>query len=414
MNLASYIGSRYLRSKQKNAISLITGISIAGVVLGVAALTTVISIASGIEQEVVNKVLGVNAHVLVMKYGIDFSEYKDVMQRVKKMKGTRGMAPFVIHEMMISKGEKTAGVLVKGVDPERIGRVMDLPKYIVSGDIAGLIPTADSEATPGIVLGTTLAENLEAKVGDSVRLTTPLMSLDALGWSPSSESPKTREFRVVGTFYAGFLEYDTKLTYLDYRQAQDFFGQGDTVTGIEITINDIHQSRAFVNQLQRELGRGPYHIIDWKELNDAMYTALRQQKVVLAVVLSIIVGMAAFNIIATLVMMVFDKRREIAILKSMGARHRDILGIFVHVGAVVGAAGVALGVALGYGVCLFLEWLRWPLDPKVYLIDHLAVRFAASDFVIAAAIALFICLVATLVPSYSAATMRPVQGLHRE
>lgn len=413
MNLASYIGSRYLRSKQKNAISLITGISIAGVVLGVAALTTVISIASGIEQEVVNKVLGVNAHVLVMKYGVDFSEYPEVIQQAEKMKDTRGVAPFIIHEMMISSGDKTAGVLVKGVDPQRIGQVMDLPKYIVTGSIDGLTPNKDDDP-PGIVLGTTLAENLEAKVGDTVRLTTPLVSLDALGWTPSSDSPKTREFRVVGTFYAGFLEYDTKLTYVDYRQAQDFFGQGDTVTGIEITISDIERSQAFSEQIERDLGRGPYRIIDWKELNDSMYTALRQQKVVLAVVLSIIVGMAAFNIIATLVMMVFDKRREIAILKSMGARHRDILGIFIHVGAVVGAAGVALGVGLGYGVCLFLDWLRWPLDPKVYLIDHLAVRFALSDFVIAAAIALFICLVATLVPSYSAAKMRPVQGLHRE
>jgi lipoprotein-releasing system permease protein len=413
MNLASYIGSRYLRSKQKNAISLITGISIAGVVLGVAALTTVISIASGIEQEVVNKVLGVNAHVLVMKYGVDFSEYSQVIQQAEKMKDTRGVAPFIIHEMMISSGDKTAGVLVKGVDPQRIGQVMDLPKYIVTGSIDGLAPTTEDDP-PGIVLGTTLAENLETKVGDMVRLTTPLVSLDALGWSPSTDSPKTREFRVVGTFYAGFLEYDTKLTYVDYRQAQDFFGQGDTVTGIEITISDIERSQAFAQQIERDLGRGPYRIIDWKELNDSMYTALRQQKVVLAVVLSIIVGMAAFNIIATLVMMVFDKRREIAILKSMGARHRDILGIFVHVGAVVGAAGVALGVGLGYGVCLFLDWLRWPLDPKVYLIDHLAVRFALSDFVIAAAIALFICLVATLVPSYSAAKMRPVQGLHRE
>lgn len=414
MNLASYIGSRYLRSKQKHAISLITGISIAGVVLGVAALTTVISIASGIEDEVVNKVLGVNAHVLVMKYGIDFSEYQDVMQRVEKMPLTRGVAPFVIHEMMVSKGDKTAGVLVKGVDPERIGDVMDLPKYIVTGDIRGLIAGPDPGAMPGIVLGSTLAENLEAKVGDVVQLTTPLVSLDALGWSPSSDSPKTRELKVVGTFYAGFLEYDTKLSYVDYRQSQDFFGQGDTVTGVEITIKDINQSQAFAAQIERELGRGPYHTIDWKELNDSMYTALRQQKVVLAVVLSVIVGMAAFNIIATLVMMVFDKRREIAILKSMGARHGHILGIFVHVGAVVGAVGVVLGVALGYGVCLFLDWLRWPLDPKVYLIDHLAVRFALSDFLIAAAIALFICLVATLVPSYSAARMRPVQGLHRE
>ena len=420
--------------------------------LGVAALSVVISISSGFQDEFIKKVLGVNAHVLVMKYGVDFTEYRDVIAKAHAIPEVRGAAPFVIQEMMISKGEHTAGILLKGVDPQLLGQVLDLPTHLVAGGVeklrrpgavppkpprappippndaafsrhvdallddrpAAAAPAPPAEATtrlPGIVLGKTLAENLEAHLGDTVQVTTPLIGLDALGWSPSEAAPTSMQFQVVGIFYAGFLEYDTKLVYVDLFEAQRFFDQGDSVTGVEITVHDIQKAPAVARLVRERLGGGPYHTVDWEMLNAPLFTALKTQKIVLTIVLAVIIGVAAFNIIATLVMMVFDKRREIAILKSMGASHTAILRIFVYIGTVVGAVGVALGLGVGVGICLLLDKVGWPLDPKVYLIDHLPVTIDWLNFVITAVIAFVICLLATIWPSLSAARMRPVDGL---
>ncbi len=455
MDYPTFIGSRYLRSRRKKSISAIAIIAILGVALGVASLLVVISISSGFQDEFTKKVLGVNSHVLVMKYGIDFTEYRTVMAKAEEMPEVRGVAPFVIQEMMISKGERTAGVLLKGVSPVRLGSVLDLPSHIVKGGLEGLrvpgskppdapprdkksktaieqveeafespppTPSSLSQAKPqpaekplpGIILGTTLAENLEADVGDLVQVTTPLIGLDMLGWSPSEITPRTLAFKIAGIFYAGFLEYDTKLAYVDYYQAQRFFEHGDSVTGVEMTLHDIYAAKSVSKRIREMLGPGPYHTIDWEMLNESLFTALMMQKVVLIVVLAVIVGVAAFNIIATLVMMVFDKRREIAILKSMGATHGGIARIFLHVGVVVGLVGIAIGLAVGFGVCIFLLKIGWPLDPKVYLIDHLPVRLEAIDFVVTTVVAFVICLLATILPSLSASRLRPVDGIRQE
>jgi lipoprotein-releasing system permease protein len=464
---STFIGTRYVRSKKKRSISAITAIAITGVALGVAALCVTISIATGFEDEFTRKVLGVNAHVLVMKYGIDFTEYREVMKTVRELPEVKGVAPFVIQEMMISKDEHTAGVLLKGVDPELLGTVLDLPQHISVGSIEGLRtpgsgpppppkrrlrerplserveeppagpdagPTPSTAAPhevadagvveavepapapgplPGIVLGRTLAENLEVEVGDTVQVTTPLIGLDVLGWSPSDDTPRSLTFEVIGIFYAGFLEYDTKLVYVDLFQAQRFFDHGDSVTGVEVTVHDIKTAAGVSKRVKKMLGGGPYHTVDWEMLNEPLFTALKTQKVVLTVVLAVIVGVAAFNIIATLVMMVFDKRREIAILKSMGATHGGILRIFVYVGTVVGVVGIAIGLAVGFGACLLLLEVGWPLDPSVYLIDHLPVTLSPLDFVLTAGVAFVICLLATILPSLSASRLRPVDGLRR-
>jgi lipoprotein-releasing system permease protein len=459
MSYPTFIGARYLRARKKRSISAIGIIAIIGVAVGVASLSVVISISSGFQEEFTKKVLGVNSHVLVMKYGIDFTEYREVMTKVEQLEEVRGVAPFVIQEMMISKKDKTAGVLLKGVDPDRLGDVLDLPKHIVKGGLKGLripgsgSPSSDSSDKllfskgdhavvesgaplgkrdrmsdkrpdlphdttstiyPGIILGRTLAENLDADVGDQVQITTPLIGLDVLGWSPSDATPRTLTFEVVGLFYAGFLEYDTKLAYVDYYQAQRFFNQGDSVTGVEVTVKDIHQAKQVSQKVKDMLVDGPYHTIDWEMLNQPLFTALQWQKVVLTLVLAVIVGVAAFNIIATLVMMVFDKRREIAILKSMGATHGEIARIFLHVGTVVGLYGIAIGLAVGFGICLLLVEVGWPLDPNVYLIDHLPVQIDALDFLLTAGVAFLICQLATILPSIRASNLRPVDGIRQK
>ena len=456
MSYTSFIGARYIRSKKKRTISAITAIAITGVALGVTALLVVISISTGFQEEFIKKVLGVNAHVLVMKYGFDFREYRSVMETVKTLPEVDGVAPFVIQEMMISKDDHTAGILLKGVDPDLMGDVLDLPSHIVQGGTEGLrIPGSTSpplperlradgdlakqidetfstdggvdkatnnaeektgnnnDIVPGIILGRTLAENLDAKIGDIVLVTTPLIGLDSIGWSASENTPKTITFKVVGMFYAGFLEYDTKLVYVDLFQSQRFFDQGDSVTGVEVTLHNIHTASAVSRKVKKLLGSGPYHTVDWELLNEPLFTALKTQKVVLTVILAVIVGVAAFNIIATLVMMVFDKRREIVILKSMGATHGEILRIFMFVGMVVGLVGIAIGLLTGLAICLLLLEVGWPLDPNVYLIDHLPVTLNWIDFVVTAVVAFAICMLATILPSMSAARLHPVDGLRK-
>lgn len=494
------IALRYLRSKKRSTISIITVIAVAGVALGVAALLTVLSITTGFQEEFRNKVLGVNAHVLVLKYGLDFSEYDDVIFKAQQMPEVQAAAPFLIHEMMLAKGTRLSGVLIKGVDPRGSSAVLDLPRQLVKGSLKGLrvpgakppslptdeelkaqldneldlvlqglepranqahqempsnqkeksvavahvptpeqaelslqdanslnLPSDELEAElfgakentdpqdtvnlPGLVLGITLAENLAIKVGDVVRVVSPLSGLDTSMWSPNGGAPKSKNFVVIGIFHAGFQEYDTRLVYVDLYEAQAFFYHGDTVTGVEMSLHDIESAPRVARQLEHVLGQGPYHTLDWRELNHNLFTALEIQKIMLSLVIATIIFVAAFNVIATLIMMVLDKKREIAILKAIGAKDRSILSIFVFQGSLIGTVGTLIGLVLGGGVCWYLTAHQFPLDPKVYLINHLPVRMSGVEFMFTIATSLGITAIATVIPSLWAAKMLPADGL---
>ncbi|MBI2892302.1 MAG: ABC transporter permease [Deltaproteobacteria bacterium] len=443
MSYTNLIGLRYLRSKKKSFISVITVIAVTGVMLGVAALAVVMAITTGFQQEFKRKVLGVNAHVLVLKYGTDFSEYGEVMQTARRIRGVTGTAPFVINEMMILKGSEISGVLLKGIDPNVVGSVLDLPGQMTEGSLGGLrlagarppaarelhreagpeeVPEPASDPArpsdvarlPGIVLGHSLAKQIGARVGDQVRVISPLSGLDVSLWAPGTTTPKARDFRVIGTFNAGFDEYDTRLVYVDLFEAQRFYDQGDVVTGVELKLRDMDEASAVAEILRRKLGDGPYQVIDWEELNHNLFTALRLQKLGLSFVLTLVVVVAAFNVIGTLVMVVLDKKKEIAILKAMGTPDLGVLEIFLLQGTLIGVVGTALGVGLGLSVCFLLRAYGFPLDPGVYLIDHLPVEIDLVDFVVTGAIALVTCVGATIPPAIWAARLLPVDGLRYE
>ncbi len=511
------IGVRYLRSKKRATVSMITLISIIGVALGVAALLAVLSITTGFEKSFRDKVLGVNAHVLVLKYGREFRDYRDVLATVGEMPEVAGIAPFSINEMMITKGERRGVVLVKGVTPEGVRTVLDLPQQIVAGGLDGLrrpgsVPTrtanpkpnddwqwlrnirdgkedspppaeepslrktfweeeterreaqreaerrarrpnigeiakpADIEAMlggldvdefalpdepgweaglfrgaaqepvdtlPGIIVGKTLAEDLGLEVGDRVRLISPLAALGLALSEPGGAATRSREFRVIGVFQAGFQEYDSGLVYTDLFEAQRLFDEGDNVTGVELRVYDLDTSAQLARRIEQDLG-GAFHSLDWSELNRNLFTALEVQKIALTLVIATIIFVAAFNVIATLIMIVIEKKREIAILKAMGATDATILGIFMVQGVVVGVIGTLAGVLLGGGLIVYLDKIHFPLDPKVYLIDHLPVVLNPTVFLITIAIALLICTVSTIAPSWWAARMLPVEGLRYE
>ncbi|MDH5675226.1 MAG: ABC transporter permease [Myxococcales bacterium] len=533
MSYALSVGLRYLRSKKRATVSVISVIAVTGVALGVGALLAVVSITSGFQEEFRNKVLGVNAHVLVLKYGLNFEEYRDVVASARKMPAVDGAAPFIINEMMLAKGDRLSGVLIKGVDPDLMPTVLDLPSQLLAGSLEGLrapdarpatrpedlkadvgrdeaedldsflaqlaaagdggagegadggvaaaagiddliddvledarlgpdaedqvlesaelpeihvptpeemeaalgqleldaLPSDEAEAEliaasephraeeserrtlPGVIVGVTLAESLDIKVGEEVKVISPLTGLDTSLWKPDGGTPASRDFRVIGIFEAGFQEYDSRLVYMDLYEAQIFQDQGDTVVGVEIRLDDIDRAGEVALQLERDLGGGPFHTMDWKELNHNLFTALEVQKVMLSLVIATIILVAAFNVIATLIMIVLEKRREVAILKAMGAKDSAILQIFMVQGAAIGIVGTVIGLILGGAVCAYLSVFQFPLDPKVYLINHLPIRTSPAEFLLTVVIALAICVTATLIPSYWAARLLPADGI---
>ncbi|MFW5920785.1 MAG: FtsX-like permease family protein [Polyangiales bacterium] len=577
MSYSLQIGLRYLRSKKRQTVSVITVIAITAVALGVGALLAVLSITSGFQQDFRDKVLGVNAHVLILKYGLDFDEYRDVIARAEKMPEVVGANPFLINEMMIAHDDELSGVLVKGVDPKRMPEVLDLPEQIIAGDVGGLRkegssppvsqdeldpaspdddldamlhdlvdgdepggagtagdpdagagsvdagiggaedvdaqteealrdriaegegrqplfesereasqllgpertklpeppdagelaegpppgspgelpnldvpspeeveqalagmddgslempddegeeqlleegedrgederPTAD---LPGVVVGKTLADNIGVEVGDRVKVVSPLTGVDVSMFKPDARTPRSRDYQVIAVFEAGFQEYDSRLVYVDLYEAQRFYDNGDSVTGVELRLRDLESSGAVAEQLERELG-GPFHTMDWAELNHNLFTALQIQKIMLSIVISSIIVVAAFVVVATLIMVVLEKKREIAILKAMGATDLSVLGIFVVQGAVIGLVGTLIGLALGGGVVAYLKAYEFPLDPKVYLIDHLPVVVSPWEFLVTVLVAFGICLTATLIPSWWAARLLPADGVRYE
>jgi lipoprotein-releasing system permease protein len=387
--------------------SVFTAVSVFGVILGVGALTIVMSVTSGFQQAFRDKVLGVNAHVLVMRN--DFVSYREVMETAAGQPGVIAVQPFVFVEMLITRGKgELSGIALKGIDPD--GSVLDLPKHMVEGQV-GVLKERDGE--PTIIIGRELAHKLKANVGDIVTLVLPNLSGDWRTWSARAGTAKTRKFRVGGIFYSGFDEYDRRLVYLSVQQAQDFLGSGDIVTGVEMKVADVTEARAIAQALEEKLG-DPYTVIDWRGLNNNLFTALTIQKFALLIFLTLIIVVAAFNMVAALSMMVLDKVKEIAILKSMGASSLGVARIFQVVGMTIGGLGTALGLGLGLLLCNVVARYGYPLDPKVYLIDRLPISVDPYEIALVGGITLVICFFATLYPALKASALRPVEGLRYE
>ncbi len=616
MGFPIQLAIRYARSRKHAFISVGTLFATVGVLLGVAALTTVVSVTGGFLQEFQEKVLGVNAHVLVLKYSSDFREYREVMRKAEAVPGVLGVAPFVINPMMVTHGPHTAtGVLLKGVDDRRLASVLDLPRHVVEGKIADLgvaagpppqkkgdplgfslpdlppdtnvvairgtvedapqtadvdagakagtaeptanpadgdvvairgtvedapqtadvgasvqagtaEPTAnpadgdvaatrgavqdstspsqlveeraptrggtathDSPSTrgavppaiapdvtaptqtkspagsgqastepsdepdslpvgkiqpesgyqsrlpdsdilpeelladpcqspeaartlPGIVVGKTLKENLKLALGDCVQVTSP-----TIGFSYSGgviRAPVAKQFRVVAIFDAGFDQYDSKLVYTHLHQAQAFYDSGDSVTGVEMRIADVDRAKPIARELERRLDNGIYHTMDWEELNHGLFTALKIQKILISLVLALIIIVAAFTVIATLIMVVLEKKREIAILKAMGATDSALLRAFLYQGAFIGLVGTSLGLCAGWLTCRLLARYEFPLDPGVYFISRLPVRIEPLEFAWVGVFALAVCLAATVWPALYAARLRPAEAFRSQ
>jgi lipoprotein-releasing system permease protein len=411
-----FIGLRYLKAKRKSTfISLITLISVAGVALGVMALIIVLAVMTGFEEDLKDKILGTNAHIVVLNSAGAMDDYQALLKKVQGIDGVVAATPFIYNQVMLSSGKSVSGVVLRGIDVASDAKVTNLHKSMVEGTLQAL--ENSSAKTPGLVIGKELAKNLGLFLGDSVDVISPMGNI-----TPFGMMPKLRHFRIAGIFNTGMFEYDSTLAYVSLAEAQNFLGLGDTVTGIQLKVRDVYHTGTLAKVINRELGP-PYHARDWMQMNKNILFALKTEKSVMFIILTLIVLVAAFGIASTLFMVVMEKTRDIAILKSMGATSRSIMRIFVFEGVIIGVFGTLIGVLSGLLVALNLEPIvdlvqkvtGFELFSKdIYYLDHFPSQVIPSDVILISITAVAISFAATLYPSWAASRMSPAEALRYE
>jgi len=396
-----------------SVFSVFASVSVFGVALGVAALTIVLAVTTGFQQQFRDKVLGVNAHVIVLKSQATFAEYRDVIKTASEIDSeVIAVQPFIFAEMLVTRGKgELSGVAIKGIDPTLVRGVLDLEKHMIQGSVETLSKVPGPGELPPIIMGKELAHKLKAKVGDDVTVVVPLSNIDFDTWRAKSSAPRTRKFRVTGIFYSGFDEYDRRLMYTALGDTQELVGRGDQVMGVELKVKDVDRAEEIAKKLEKALGGPPYQVQDWYELNHNLFTALNLQKLALVIILTLIIIVAAVNMVSALTMMVTDKTREIAILKSMGSTSTSVAQVFQVVGIAIGGAGTLIGVAIGLAICHVMSSYGYHLDPKVYLIDRLPIEVRWLEVLLVCGITMAISIISTIVPASNAAALRPVEGL---
>ena len=426
MSYELLISWRHLCSrKSQKFISLITFISMGGVALGVMALIVVIAVMTGFGQNLRDKILGTNSHIVVtqaMSNGME--DYENVLERVKAVPLVKEAAPFILKQVMLTYGQRSAGVVIRGVDPEREGEISDLQKNLTEGKLSYLDhapqSAADYEAgiqRKGIILGVALATSLGTRVGDVLGIMSPSVRMTPLGIIP-----KIKMVEVVGIFESKMYEYDANLAFISISSAQSLFSMNDRVTGIEIKVADIDAAGDIALAIKDTLGY-PYFARDWMQMNRNLFSALKVEKVTMFIILVLIILVAAFNIISTLFMVVMDKAKDIAILKSMGASRRSVMQIFSMQGLIIGVCGTALGCIAGFTIVPnlneivgFIEWMfdfkAFPED--VYYLDALPSQIQWFDSFLIVIFSIVICFLASLYPAWRASRLDPVDGLRYE
>ena len=414
MGFEFFISIRYLLAKRRQTfVSLITFISVAGVAVGVTALIVVLAVMNGFHEDLRTRILGVTSHVNITSFAGSISNYREVMGEIEKQDGVVGSTPFIYAPVMMTSSGRSAGAVLRGIDPLSASRVIRLQENLIRGNLADLVQSPDvaqGRSYPGIILGAELANNLGAvRVGEFLTIVSPMGRL-----TPMGQAPKSGLFEVVGIIQSGMYEYDNTLAYVDLPVAQQFLGIGDCVTGIEVKVDDIYRAGEIAGALKKRLGP-TFYVSDWIKMNSNFFSALKLEKAVMFVILTLIILVAAFNIVSSLTMLVMEKGRDIAILKAMGATTASIRKIFVLEGFLIGTCGTTLGILGGSILCDVLKRYRIiELPPDIYHISTLPVKMEALDLAAIAFAAICISLVATLYPSLKAAKLDPVEALRYE
>jgi lipoprotein-releasing system permease protein len=413
MRYELFIALRYMRAKRREVfISLITLFSLVGVAIGVMTLNIVLSVMTGFEEDLRDRILRFNAHVLVWSDFGPMHDYRAALERIRGLPEVERAEPFVYAQLMLVTPKSVAGVLVRGVPPE--GTTDQLAGNLLEGNLGELneqfaVPLGGGRGStvklPGILLGKDLAAQLGVGPGQTVDVASPL---------GAATVPSIRRFVVVGRFDAGMPEYDGGLAYIGLANAQKLYDLDDSVTGIEVRVHDVERAGAAARDISRVLGGG-YRVRDWTQANHNLFATLRMQKTVYFIVLMLIILVAAFTIVATLIMLVMEKRKDIAVLESIGAPPASVRRIFVFEGLIIGAAGTLIGNLGGYLGCLALRHYHFVELPKeIFYVSTVPVKMYPGYFALVTVASLAMCLLATIYPARQAARVVPIDNLRYE
>jgi len=402
-----FVSLRYLRAKRKQKfISLITLISILGVAVGVLALIVVLSVFTGFTEGLRDQIIGVNAHALVQRFGSTINDSEEVTAKIEAVEGVEATTPYIYGQALISSATHSTGVVLRGIEAASAMRVLSIGQKMTAGQLTDLDTSFE---VPAIVLGRDMARQLQVGVGDRVRLISPNGPL-----SPMGVLPKIRTCVVAGIFETGMFEYDSTMGYINLQTARSLTDLQRGVHGIEVRVRDIDQADRTAAAIRQALGQG-YSVRDWMQLNQNLFAALKLEKLGIFIALDLIILVAALNIISALIMVVMEKNRDIAILKSMGATTKSIMRIFFYQGMVIGLSGTVLGVAGGLSLCALLKRYKIiELPSNVYPMSTMPIKVVPLDVTVIAVSALLITLAATLYPSWKASRIRPAEALSYE
>ena len=404
-----FIGGRYLKARQKQAfITLITLLSMAGITVGVMALIIVIGVMKGFEDDLRSRILGGQSHVVIKREDGAVSGYHQLVKEVEKIDGVEAATPFNDVQGVLRSRHSISPAKIKGIDPATAGRVIKTLKNVSLPDDASLTgQEGDQIKLPAIVLAQELARSLGVKTGDIISLISP-------GKSRSSvfQAPVMKQFEVSGFFRSGLYEYDNSFAYIHIKDAQKVLRMGDSVTGIEVRVDNIYKARKIAKRIDARLGL-PYRAQDWMQLNQSLFQAMKTERRVMFIILTLTILVATFSIASALIMLVLGKTRDIAILKTMGATNKSIRKIFVFNGMVIGIVGTFLGLSLGLLLSTILK--HYDISHLTggiwYLLNSVPVKLDVLDIIAIIAATLVICFLATLYPAHQAAKINPVDSI---
>ncbi|MFW5997267.1 MAG: lipoprotein-releasing ABC transporter permease subunit [Desulfovermiculus sp.] len=410
MRFELFIALRYLLSRRKHGfISAISLISILGVALGVAALIVVLGVMNGFSDNLRDKILGMNAHIVVTQMGGPFSGYQNLQDRIESIDGVLASMPFIYTEVMLSTQQGVKGSAVRGIVPDQAGEVMTLDQDLIQGQLSDLAPAEEDQ--PGIILGSALASRLGVQTGETVNMLVPSGRSTSAGFTP-----QIKIFKVAGIFKTGMYEYDSSLAYIHLQSAQESLGfQNDRVSGLEVRIQDVYAAESISQRIEQRTSSSSLFVQTWMDMNRSLFSALKLEKTAMAVILVMIVLVGTFSIVTTLIMLVMDKKQDIAVLMSLGCQPGHIRRIFMLQGTIIGLIGTGLGFLGGLSISSLLQkyqFIKLPSD--VYYLDHLPVKLELLDLGLIGLAALFLCFAATIYPARQAARVQPAEVLRYE